>query len=347
MSGNTSDNKRQISFVFLQLLIWTAVVVLAPLLTYLIGGQWEPARMMLQILASQLLPCVVIYFLNYFLLVPRLFFRDRKLIYLIANVFAIMICNAHMLYFLLTQDRSFLPPGAWLGITTAGMIKFVLDAGTVGLALAVRSHIRAREIREQLVEEKHKRTEAELVWLKNQLNPHFLFNSLNNISSLVILDSDRAQNAISQLSDLLRYAMYESDNKAVPLAKELEFMRNYIDLMSLRCSDSTTVTCRMSHESASATIAPLLLISMIENAFKHGVSSNRPSFIDVSLTESGRHLEFSCVNSNHSKSAGDRSGNGIGIANMRRRLDLLYPGRYSWECRHDNETYSLKITIDL
>ena len=188
------------------------------------------------------------------------------------------------------------------------------------IALGIRHFIRTRQLRQQLKDEKTKNTEAELAWLKNQINPHFLFNTLNNISSLTQIDADAAQDAIAQLSDLLRYAMYETNKPLVPIQGEVEFMRNYISLMELRCNDKTEVTTTFDVQQ-DVEIAPLLFISLIENAFKHGVSTSRPSKIDIRLLQNEDELVFNCDNTNYPKDDADRSGSGIGLENTRRRLD--------------------------
>ena len=204
-------------------------------------------------------------------------------------------------------------------------------------------------IKQQLKEEHQKRTEAELEWLKNQLNPHFLFNTLNNISSLVQIDADKAQDAIAQLSDLMRYAMYETRHETVPIQGEVDFMRNYIELMKLRCNDKTVVNSQFSIVNHQLNIAPLLFISLIENAFKHGVSPTQPSFIHIRLEADKSSIDFLIENSNHPKSIDDRSGHGIGLNQVQRRLDLAYPNRYTWEKGPNKEgnIYTSTIHIDL
>jgi LytS/YehU family sensor histidine kinase len=220
-----------------------------------------------------------------------------------------------------------------------------MSALLAGLALLVHHVYRTQSVKRQLKEEQQKRTEAELEWLKNQLNPHFLFNTLNNISSLVQIDADKAQDAIAQLSDLLRYAMYETRHEKVPIQGEVEFMRNYIELMKLRCNEKTVVNCNLSTANSQTEIAPLLFISLIENAFKHGVSSSRPSTIDIRLLQEDDKLVLTCDNTNYPKDDADRSGSGIGLENTRRRRDLMYAGCYEWEQSLENDIYHVKIII--
>jgi sensor histidine kinase YesM len=197
-------------------------------------------------------------------------------------------------------------------------------------------------------EKKQKEVEAELAWLKNQINPHFLFNTLNNISSLTQIDADKAQDTVMQLSDLLRYAMYETNKPKVALEGEVEFMRNYIELMKLRCNEMTCVNAQFIIHNSQLEVAPLLFISLIENAFKHGANSNAPATIDISLTQQDDTLVFTCDNTNNPKPTKDRSGSGIGLENTRRRLNLLYSGRYQWEQIITPENiYHVKITLQL
>jgi sensor histidine kinase YesM len=240
-----------------------------------------------------------------------------------------------------------IPADAWIGLF-AGMFSYLLlNIAVIATAIGIRHFLKIRTIRQQLKEAEQRSTEAELAWLKNQINPHFLFNTLNNISSLTQIEPDKAQDAIAQLSDLLRYAMYETNKERVALSGEVEFMGNYVELMKLRCNEQTDVGCQFSVANPQTEVAPLLFISLIENAFKHGVSSSRPSTISISLTQDDDTLTFACDNTNYPKSDADRSGSGIGLENTRRRLELLYHGRYTWEQTQDELMYHIKITLKL
>ena len=185
-------------------------------------------------------------------------------------------------------------------------------------------------------------------------NAHVFFKDFNSLpenmlagySSFLIFAL--LVDTVMQLSDLLRYAMYETNNPKVALQGEVEFMRNYIELMELRCNEMTTVSKTIAIEDGKAEVAPLLFISLIENAFKHGMNSNAPATIDISLTQHDGMLVFTSDNTNNPKPTKDRSGSGIGLENTRRRLDLLYPGRYRWEQTVTTENiYHVKITLQL
>ena len=284
-----------------------------------------------------LAPMGIVYLLNFYLLVPYLWFQRRFWQFLLLNVALVTICNGHILF----NDTSTMPEIFRAGFSSFAGIAMLLNWMAIGIALSIRYVMRQQE-------RKQKEVEAELAWLKNQINPHFLFNTLNNISSLAQIDGDETQEAIMQLSDLLRYAMYETNKPKVPISGEVEFMKNYIELMKLRCNEMTTVTSQFSVFSSQLEVAPLLFISLIENAFKHGMNSNAPATIDISLTQEGDNLVFNCDNTNNPKPTKDRSGSGIGLDNTRRRLDLLYPGCYTWEQAITPENiYHVKITIRL
>ena len=296
---------------------------------------------------------VLIYLVNYCLLVPKLFFRGKKLMFVIADL-AIVLLAAFLPFFFaeMPPDEEIEQLSQQLnGLSLAGIffgaviIKVLLYTFMIALAIGMRYIIRWYEERKKLDEERRRNAEAELTWLKNQLNPHFLFNTLNNISSLVHIDAEKAQNSIAQLSDLLRYALYETNNQKVKLVDEVAFMRNYIDLMSLRCSDKTAVYVHFEEFDQSLQISPLLFISLVENAFKHGTSAHNDAFVKVDMTLQDEDLVFTCENTIISKGTNDYSGSGIGLENVRRRLELLYQGGYSFESFVEQGRYVVVVRI--
>lgn len=192
------------------------------------------------------------------------------------------------------------------------------------------------------------KTEAELRNLRNQINPHFLLNTLNNIYALIAFDTGKAQAATHELSSLLRHILYDNQNSYVSLNDEIEFMRNYIDLMKIRLTDNVDVDVVINvPEHNDIMIAPLIFISLIENAFKHGISPTKHSFIHISITAEGDMVTCLIENSNYPKDTTDRSGHGIGLLQVEQRLDISYKGRYEWTKgpSPDNAAYISKITI--
>ena len=356
---------RHLSLWLVQVAVWAIIILALPMATWLSTQDAEAAKTSFNVVFDLLLSPFLVYFVNFYVFGPILFFTDEKeahtfrlfnklsnrtryLIFALCNLIAIPLFNSK--FFMIWWHRNSIPDmpemttNMWIGFFSGMFMFFLLNCIVAAIAIGIRHFIRTRQIRQQLKDEQAKHTEAELAWLKNQINPHFLFNTLNNISSLTQIDPDAAQDAIAQLSDLLRYAMYETNKKTVPISGEVEFMRNYIALMKLRCNEKTEVKTTFEVQQ-DVEIAPLLFISLIENAFKHGVSSSRPSKIDIRLEMDGDSLAFTCDNTNYPKDDADRSGSGIGLENTRRRLDLMYAGRYQWEQSLDNDIYHVKVKL--
>lgn len=218
----------------------------------------------------------------------------------------------------------------------------------VVLSTAIKMSTRWAKIEAQQKEMQQTMTEAELKNLKNQINPHFLLNTLNNIYALAQLNSPKVKPAILDLSRLLQYVLYENNQLYVPLKDEVNFIRNYIDLMRLRLTDNVTLTVQTDiNDDSPVMIAPLIFISLIENAFKHGVINDEPSFINISLSEKdNRRIEFLCSNSYFPKDESDKSGSGIGLQQVQKQLDLLYPYRYIWHKEIKDNVYSTVLIID-
>ncbi len=219
----------------------------------------------------------------------------------------------------------------------------------IGTAVSIKSIHNLYKTEEKQKEEKRARTEAELKNLKNQLNPHFLFNTLNNIYALIAISQDKSQEAVMDLSKLLRYVLYDSDAREVPISKELDFLKNYVELMRLRFADNVEVKMTTDiSQNPHLAIAPLLFITFIENAFKHGVSSCKKSFIHFSIVATDpQTIRCEIANSYFPKSEEqDKSGSGIGLENLKKRLELLYPGKYAYNVETTNEIYKSTLTIN-
>jgi len=225
-----------------------------------------------------------------------------------------------------------------------GMMIFV-----AGLGAAIRTSLRWRQAEERLIEAERQKTEAELKNLKNQLNPHFLLNTLNNIYALIAFNSDKAQEAVQELSKLLRHVLYDNQQTFVPLEKELDFIRNYVALMRIRLPQQVEVSVNLEVDSGGALqIAPLIFISLIENAFKHGISPTVDSFISISISgHTDGTVRCEILNSNHPKSGQDKSGSGVGLEQVSKRLELIYPGHYEWikGISENGQVYSSILTI--
>ena len=324
-----------------QILLWVMICTLPPMFTFLSEHNWEHTLEALLVGFKLQFPIATIYFINFYLIVPYFLFKRRSFKqYALANLTLLTAVN---LWFYFPPSK--LSPEWQSVFWTIIIASFLFQFFVIAFATGMRYIIRWNEMELKRQAESQKSAEAELVWLKNQLNPHFLFNTLNNISSLIQVDADTAQESIGQLSDLLRYALYESSQKEVPLASEVAFMRDYIDLMRLRCNKMAKIEVELPDPAPNVMVIPLLFISPIENAFKHGVNNRRPSFVHIRLAWEEERIVFQIENSRHPKAETDRVGSGIGIENLCRRLELAYPGRHAYRQSQTDTTYQVTITI--
>lgn len=335
-----TKNRRNLIINTTQIIVWAGVFLVPAIVTGTMTGSLEQALKVFTTGAVILLPAFVIYVLNYYLLVPKLLHGGRAGWFYIIN--AVLILGWVLRDYIFKRPAEFPKEvvdqfgqrSIWAMYVGSILFRVFVQMLMVAIAAGLRQIMRANET-----------VVAELTWLKHQLNPHFLFNTLNNISSLTQIDPDKAQESIGQLSDLLRYALYDSEAEKVPLSAEMEFMDNYVDLMALRCNELTTVTKDLKAPEGTVEVAPLLFISLVENAFKHGVNARYPSFVKVEMGYTDGVLTFCCENSLFEKQGSDHIGSGIGLENMKRRLELLYPGRYTYEQNSQNGTYTVTVTL--
>jgi hypothetical protein len=354
-----TKSRRNLIINTTQIVVWVAVFLIPAIITWVTTRSLMSAWSVFSTSTVILLPYLVLYSINYYYLIPKFLYGGRAKWFYIVNVVLLLAYDA---YKFIPRDNMEMPQevidqfgenSIWALYVGGVFILLFMQIMVILMAVGIRSVMRSNEARMQLEEERRKSAEAELVWLKHQLNPHFLFNTLNNISSLTQIDPDKAQESIGQLSDLLRYALYDSEAEKVSLASEMEFMSNYVDLMALRCNELTTVTKEFQVPQGSIEVAPLLFISLVENAFKHGVNARYPSFVKVKMYYQDGKVWFSCSNSvfnNKGTETGvksDHIGSGIGLENMKRRLELLYPGHYTYEVVEEKGVYNVTVSLEV
>ena len=337
-----TKNRRNLIINTTQIVVWAGVFMVPAIVTGTMTGSLEQAIKVFTAGAMLLLPAFVLYSLNYYLLVPKLLHGGRAPWFYIINGAIIVgwllwdYLDKRPIEFPQEVVEQFGQRIMWAMYVGSILIRVFVQLLMIVIAVGLRRIMRANET-----------VVAELTWLKHQLNPHFLFNTLNNISSLTQIDPDKAQESIGQLSDLLRYALYDSEADKVPLTAEMEFMDNYIDLMALRCNELTKVEKSLERPQQSVEVAPLLFISLVENAFKHGVNARYPSFVRIGMRYADGKLLFQCQNSLFEKQGSDHIGSGIGLENMKRRLELLYPGKYSYKQQADENTYTVEVILSI
>jgi two-component system, LytTR family, sensor kinase len=321
---------------------------------------------------------VVIFYFNSLVLVPKFLLKNRQILYLliiISIVIAILFINRSLdKVYAESQERNwiqvkafsmerkraapgglsmprrppvFIPGGrSGLGITlTVAITTLVLGISTA--ITATQKWQKDNQMRKEL--EKDKVT-SELSFLKAQINPHFFFNTLNNIYVLTSTDPKIAGEAIHQLSKMMRYLLYDTQQGQNRLSHEIAFVKNYISLMKLRLTDVVKITIDTPANLQDMPLAPMILLPFVENAFKHGVSATQQSYINIIILQKDKVLDVTVNNSiMKDNSVSLEINSGIGLVNTRRRLDLLYPGKYKLDMSDSNadSEYSIHLVIDL
>ncbi len=233
-------------------------------------------------------------------------------------------------------------------VTSRNMPRLIIALLMLGVDAGALAALKAREQRQRLVELEQQNLKQELEYLKHQFNPHFFMNTLNNIHVLIDIDKERAKRCLVEFSQLMRYILYEGNGAFVPLSNEVEFISQYLSLMKIRYSDCVELLFQMPEQTTkSLQIPPLMLVTFIENAFKHGISYRHHSFVHIRLHESedGQWLLFECVNSRHAQAQSDAQG-GIGLENVRKRLDLIFDTNYQLTVDdRDPQQYSVSLKL--
>ncbi len=290
---------------------------------------------------------VSLFYLNYLILIPRFLNRKQYALYA-AMVLLIVIAYGFAKYgvgllfpsyVLLRETNEAITFTSYFISTVISSTMFIFMS--VVLKFSIDWFLNER-IRRDL---ENQRLTAELAFLKSQITPHFLFNSLNSIYSLAYQRSENTPGAILKLSEIMRYMLYESNDNKVALEKELQYLQNYIDLQKIRFGDKAFIDFKIEGTVNDQRIVPLLLIAFIENAFKHGVANDAASAIKLLINIEDSRLYFYIKNKKHANNR-DAAG-GIGLANVKRRLDLLYPGKYNLEIRDEIDTYTCELSLVL
>ncbi len=341
----------------LHVLAWTILFFLPAYLLYVSKGN---DRFFYVRFYSQILAYTLIFYLNYFWLLPKFFFTQKRGRYfmwaatLIVGLFFVLeFSNKYLfstenkefearIYKIVKENNIPKPPINW-HIYNYLFTSILISGFSMGLRFSAKLTQNEKE-REEGEKEK---LNSELALLKNQVSPHFFFNTLNNIYSLVEINTGDAQKAILQLSKLMRYLLYESEHGNTMLSREIEFMKNYIDLMKLRVNSKVNLTVSFQEKYSDVVIPPLLFISFIENAFKHGISYRDKSFIEIEMKINDSEIEFRCRNSiNTYREEATDTGSGIGLENVRKRLSLIYPNNHTLLISHEEEIYEVRLIIN-
>lgn len=294
-----------------------------------------------------------IFYINYTLLIPILVKQKKKYGLYMASIFmliAIMVLIKVAIAslnsdFILRYVDQYSGKVAYLELTKYLVISIFVSGFFVVVSALLKFAIDwfgSERIQRDLVSEKR---DMELQFLKSQLNPHFLFNSLNNIYSLAYQKSEKTADAILKLSEIMRYMIYESNGSWVPLNKEVAYVQSYIELQKLRFKDGAAVELTLNGEIDDQPVVPLILISFVENAFKHGVANDPNDPIRINIIANQKILHFS-VSNKKNKYNKDIMG-GVGLNNVERRLQLLYPDRYKLNIVNSETHYTTELMLDI
>lgn len=291
---------------------------------------------------------IAVFYANYLCFVKRFLLTKQFTRFILSNL-ALIICLIPIVHFLLLlffpneiEEMSDFSDWGILRFIIVDMLGYIFII-TNSVAYKMTGSWYAMVAERQELE--RSRSEAELKNLKSQLNPHFLFNTLNNIYSLIASSPERAQEVVHELSRLLRYVLYESSQPFVTMEKDLDFIRNYVELMRIRLPGHVSVEISIRTTSPDFLIAPLLFITPIENAFKHGVSNNKPSFVRIDIQADDKEINCHIHNSYFPKNENDKSGSGIGLVNLNKRLHLIYPDKYMFTYGRKNSEYHCTLKI--
>ncbi len=325
-----------------------------------IRGDWQGAA----VDWLRIVPFLLVFVINNFVLCPRLLFRERYGWYLAAAlVLALLSVWASDFIHDTLREGGFMPePGHrgpeggpphpdGMGPRRPGSPQFFFGQAIVSLLLigfntGVKVSVRYAKDKITQGEKDRQHLSTELAYLRNQVSPHFLMNTLNNIHALVEIDKARAQDALVKLSRLMRYLLYETETERVPLQRELEFIGSYIELMRLRYGEGElSIRFDRPADTSGVSVPAFLFLSFIENAFKHGIRAAGGSFIRIAITLDSDGVVLRAANSVGDRRPSHDEASGIGTGNVRKRLDLLYGERYSLETSNDSDTYEVILKI--
>lgn len=363
---------------FIYGIIWLFVFILPLTMIYFHGSrihELETSRILGHCFSFwlEILPYFCIFLINNYVLSPLLLFKKRHLAYVVS----VFVCVVTVLWlFSVLSELWFVYGDPELMFMRRGrfdwdqgmrhpeqlfedsppipvppfipFLRFVVAFLIIGFNVAIKLYFKSLQDDRDLMELRHRQLESELRYLKYQVNPHFFMNTLNNIHALVDINAERAKEAIIELSKLMRYVLYESGNNEIPLASEIRFLKNYVELMRLRYNpDLLRVTTDFPLVIPEVRIPSLLFVPVLENAFKHGVSYREPSFIDVSVhMEDAGKISFRCRNSDHSRGKErETAGSGIGLENLRKRLKLHFDNDYVLLIKNEDNCYEVLLII--
>lgn len=320
---------------------------------------------------KRLVPFFVLSLLNHFVLIPLFFFRDKKLWYIgsalsVIVLFSIFLKWTNPLGLPITEPKTGqrmysprpnkiqhgapLPP---IPNQVPGGLPPLLNSAFVALMImgfdtGLRTVFRLTKSEQEKDKFEKEMVKSELAFLRNQVSPHFFMNTLNNIHAMIDFDTEKAKETVIQLSKLMRYLLYDSETEKVPLKKEMSFIENYVELMKMRIAEDVEIVFYEDIYNPEKKIPPLIFTSLIENAFKYGISYKNDSFIKIEFITTDKELSFVLTNSVAGKQKDfDSNYSGIGLENTKKRLDILYGNNYSMDIQSNEKIFTVTLKLPL
>ncbi|WP_439506886.1 sensor histidine kinase [Sediminibacterium sp.] len=361
MIQTISDKNRAIQLIA-HLAAWICFFSLPYLVFFPRLRDFSMSNHMLTVIILNNIMLVVFFYLNTQVLIPKFLIKEKWLLY----VLSLVGCLLFFLYVPRTLAMMIHPPEIPLTVTEntkginlrsnrigrirrrpyADFFNTVLFLLVITFGACIEVVRRWLQTEQNRKETEHERINTELSFLKSQVNPHFFFNTLNNIYSLAIVKSDKTAHAVLKLSAIMRYILTETERNLVPLENEVSFIHNYIELQQVRLTEKVQVNFTIEGNSAPLLVAPLIFIPFVENAFKYGVSTKENSSIDITLKITDHTIYFYAKNFIVQSENNLMENTGIGINNVKRRLSLLYPEKYTLSNITENGYYIVNLSIN-
>ena len=325
-------------------LVWAIIFLVPFIYTYLKSEEPIALHDVLTIWAK-ILPYYIIFLLNNYILAPFLLLRQRYMVYIISLI---------LIDVAVFGNAELLSPENGIGQLSLNQLKLywnmLLGIVIAGINSMIKLYYRAIVTTQRMAMLEKEAVESQMEYLKHQINPHFLMNTLNNIHAMIDFDTEMAKKSVVELSHLLRHVLYDSSEKHTTLDKEVEFIDSYIKLMRIRYIDEVNiefntpdiVLCRK------IKLPPLLLIVLVENAFKHGISYDENSFVKIDIMAFENELTCIVTNSRHKATNSNTEHSGIGLSNITRRLNMLFDKQYTLTIDDsDEKRYTVELVIPI
>jgi len=284
-----------------------------------------------------------LFYINMYWLVPKFLFKDSYLGYFLGTIvlsFLVVLVSIAVKHFVVTHSKQPAPPKDESGLFVFYFLFAVLIGASAAIKLFQRWIVDAKRINEL----ETATIQSELENLKKQINPHFLFNTLNNANVLTKKDPEKASQVLMKLSDLLRYQLYDSARAKIFLTADIHFLEDFLNLEKIR-RDNFDFTITQNGALQGLEIPPLLFITFVENAVKHNIDAEERSFVDVFFAIVDKELHFHCINSKPKIKVNRNGSGGLGLTNVKRRLELIYPDRHDLRITDNVETFNVQLII--